>query len=762
MLVKREAFVRMYKALILAFAIYLLIAFIRFPDILLNITKMVPGAAADTYGNLWDIWWVPYALFKLHASIFSTNLLFWPIGANLVYQTMTPAAALLTAPLQAISLPLAYNVLFFLGFALSGAGMFVLADYVTSNKYAAFISGLIYTFSATHIIQSYIYLDWMFWCWIPIGLYFFIRILKEERNYYNAFGLAVSFLLSIAMGNLEEGIIEIMLYVFVLAAYLIYHATRKGVLRKWVALQLLVAVLLVLIMGAWLVVPLVNLLLAKPSSNLLNQNLLSVANQLNSLQYNVQNSMDLLSFFLPSFYNGPGTHGVYWYYRGLFAIASIEKTGYLTYTAIILALIGIIKTRDRAVLWAALGLIFAWISMGPYLQVAGASTQIPGLYLLYSSIKYINVVREPGRFIIIAIMALAILAGYGFIEISKFLEKRAPRFKIGKTYMLIAAISILFLFENTGMPITNSLRVMPFTTVPTIPRFYYELKSIPDNFSVLQLPAIPSTYGQSVLYEAEAEFYSTASLKPLDGGYITRTNYTEFEYLYYLPLAIEAKNLQDFGFPYYLSPVNENYSNQTLLFLYNFKTAFVVINTGAFNSTQLSYLYTYSENLFGSPVYIDNSTIAFQTSNAIQRALYKSFVVYPVLSDWNLTTTEKNGSAIGAWSPVGDGLLAIYAPYPKGIDEYNSIPSQTYTTNATMRFVAYSASGRQSLLYIEEQAGSESPVAISSIEVAPYEEEYEVRLPDLVSGPDGNYALFVVSNSSQSQVRVYNITISKS
>ncbi len=104
-----------HKAPIIAFAIYLVIAFLRFPNITGNITTTIPGANGDAYQNLWGMWWVVYALFHLHTNIYYTTLLFWPIGANLIYQTMSPLGSMITAPLQAISIPLAYNALFFIG-----------------------------------------------------------------------------------------------------------------------------------------------------------------------------------------------------------------------------------------------------------------------------------------------------------------------------------------------------------------------------------------------------------------------------------------------------------------------------------------------------------------------------------------------------------------------------------------------------------------------------------------------------------------------
>ncbi len=754
-----------YRAPIIAFAVYLLIAFLRFPHITLNITRVVPGAAADTYGNLWDIWWVSYSLFTLHTSMLSTYLLFWPIGANLIYQTLTPIAAILTAPLQSVSLPLAYNALFFLGFALSGIGMFVLADHVTSNRYAAFIAGMIYTFSATHIMQSYIYLDWMFWGWIPLGLYFFLRILEEKRNYYNTLGFASAFFLAVFMGNPELGLIALIMYLFVLIAYLLRHETRKRVLRKEVVVQLSLAALLILALGSWWIVPTAELLFAKPAP--LGSNVTSVANQLNTVQYNVQNSMDLLSFFLPDFYNGLGSNGVFGYYWKIFSVASIEKTGYLTYTAIALALIGLIKSRKKVIPWLVLGFVFAWLSTGPYLQIAGNNTGIPGPYLMYHSVQLVNIIREPGRFITILIMALSIIAACGYVEIEKAIEKSRYKPRINKTCLLVAAISILFLMENLGSPITNSAGIKPFTTAPVIPSFYYSLGKAAGNFSVLQLPAIPSPTGETELFPAEASYYTLASLKPTLGGYITRMNYTEIGYLYNLPLVMQAHLLQYNGTLTYMSPVNGNYTNQTLLFLYNFKTKFVVINKAAYNNSDMARLDAYLTDTFGASAYEDNSTIAFETGNAIQRSLFKSFVAFPVLSDWSYVPIGNNGNTTYAWSPYKQGLLAVYAPSPGDVSFNSSSEYNKYTTNATLSFSAMSTA-QSAQLEIGEQTGAGDSTMIETLNITSVQNRYTVRLNDLTSGTRENYVMFVPSNSSRnsysnsSDIIIGNISISRS
>lgn len=758
-----------YKVHIIAFIIYLVLAFIRFPIIAYNIKTTVPGANGDAYQNLWGMWWVVYAIFHLHTGIYYTNLLFWPIGSNLIYETMSPLGSIITAPLQSISLPLAYNALFFIGFPLSALGMFILADYVVSNKKAAFIAGLVYSFSAIHIIQAYSRIDWMVIGWMPLSLYFLLKIIKEERNYYNVVGFSLSFVLGIFITDIEQGFMMVMLYFFIIIAYLINSKTRKKVLTKTLLSQILLSMVIIFVIGSAEFIPVIKLFLTKSSTNGLNSNLISVANQLNNIPFNMANSLDILSFFLPSFYKGIIPIPIFLlYYWKIYSLASVEKTGFLTYTAMALALIGVIKSHKSSKLWIGLAVIFVLLSLGPYLTVAGNSYHLPLPYLIYHSIPLINIVREPDRFIDLFLIAFAILVSYGYIAIEKSISKTKRTNQWDKKYFIsLVLISLLFLLETSGAPITNSSAIFPITTKPETPSFYYMLRNLSGNFSIMQLPALPSAEGLVNLYNGEASYYSITALKPLVGGYITRTNYTEYIYLYYMPLALEAKTLQDYGVPLYIPLVNENYTNQTILVLYNFKTAFIILNTAAYTRNESEYLYSYLYNTFGAPIYTNGSTISFQTTNAVERSLFKSFVSYPVLAYWNYTPSKYLGSIVQTWSPNRQGLLAVYAPYPSNVSPINSL-NYTYTANATMSFGAISTI-KSSKLEIAVQRGLNAPTLIDVINVTDVRATYKVRLSGFVSGELGNYVMFITNNTdspfesgSHGNIFISDINISRS
>ncbi len=79
---------------------YLLLSILLFYPMILNIASSVPGSGGDVFQSLWDIWWVPYSLFTLHASPYFSSYVFYPVGANLATQTFAPIAGLVSAIFQ--------------------------------------------------------------------------------------------------------------------------------------------------------------------------------------------------------------------------------------------------------------------------------------------------------------------------------------------------------------------------------------------------------------------------------------------------------------------------------------------------------------------------------------------------------------------------------------------------------------------------------------------------------------------------------------
>ncbi|MDE1833313.1 MAG: hypothetical protein KGH58_02750 [Candidatus Micrarchaeota archaeon] len=756
---RKEGLVSRYKTHIISTAIYLLIALVMFYPIALHATTVTPGTGGDSYINLWSIWWVNYATFTLHTNIYYTNLIFWPFGVNLVYWTQTPVQALLSLPFQAVNLVFAYNVMLFVGFAVTGLGMFVLADYIVKNKYAAFIAGLIFTFSSVHIAQGLAHIDFIQLEWIPLFVFFALRTLNGYRSYLNIAGMAVCFALATLMGVVEQSMMLLLVLILIVIAYLLYRNTRRLILSKNFLISMVLFFVIAFIIGSWNFVPIINSVLSPGG--------ISVANGGNDIGHNMIWSTNLLSFFVPSFYNGVfyGLSGSSGIYNMLYSPDPTERVAYVGFLAIILGLFGIYRNWKDSRLWIAFAVIFGWLSLGPLLQIGPYITGIPTLYYLYHFIPLFNVMREPGRFNILLIMAVAILAAFG---VKSLLERmgsaagHAAARPATRALAVIAVVSLIMLLESNAFSFGPGFTSHIATQV-AVPQFYYAIANLTSNFSVLSLPALPlkaSAYMPEP-YTGQATYYTYITHKPVIGGYIARVNQTNQVSLYDVPLIVQASNLDFYGKLNFSSPVTENYTNQTLLTLNNYQTGFVAVAKGAFNQSSLNKLEGYLFSVFGNPVYNDNTTIAFSTAAALNRSAYRSFVAYPSLPLWSSTSIAYNGSYRTVWIPSGNGQMVVYAPYANST-AYNIglATGKPYLVNATIRFNALTnAQGGAGALYLAEPSANGGYSTIAAVNVTGRLAPYVVRT-QLVSGPRGNI-LFFAPGSQNYVVALSNITFSR-
>ncbi|HVA82614.1 MAG TPA: hypothetical protein VNF06_00420, partial [Candidatus Aquilonibacter sp.] len=429
--------------------LFLAISLVVFWPLAVNSATTTVNGAGDLYQNLWNLWWVNYATYTLHTSIYFTPLLYYPVGASLVTQTLSPITAYLSFPFQAVSLVFSYNIMLFLAFMLSGFFMFLLADYLVKNKYAAIIAGLIFAFAPMHMAQALSgHLNWTNVEFLPLFILFFLKMINEKKVLYSL-GAAVSFVFLLFMGDPEQGIITVVLVFFMLLVYLIRANLRSEILNRQFGIALGSMIVLILVIG--------SPFLLQIAPAITNGQLSQAAGALNDVNHNMLWSMPVISFFAPSMYNNLFT----WLsnsYVSIYSVDPTERVAYLGYVAFVLALIGIwhdYKKQKLAntLVWVVAAIIFGWLSLGPYVQLGNLQTSgIPGIYLIYAAIPFFNIIREPARFDLILTLALAILAAYGFHSLME--GRRAKNTHTLKNEQYLAAIlSILILIEYAGIPL---------------------------------------------------------------------------------------------------------------------------------------------------------------------------------------------------------------------------------------------------------------------------------------------------------------------
>ncbi|MGC8538193.1 MAG: hypothetical protein ACP5MZ_04440 [Candidatus Micrarchaeia archaeon] len=735
-----------------AFIGYLLVIILVFNPVLFHMGSRVPGTGGDSFLNLWEIWWTGYALLNIHTGIYYTYTIFWPIGTNLVYQTISPLTALISLPFQAFGLIYAYNITLIIGMLISAFGMYALAKYVTSNGYAAFMAGLFYAFSASHVAQAYDHMNWIDIGFIPIFLYFLLKAIREDGIYANAFGMGISFVLITFLGGYEKAIMSIMLALLVVILYLLYKTGRHRVIRKNFIFAAVLGIVIALVIGLWGFIPLIHTLLSAHG--------VSNAQYLNNVTYNEMWSNNLVSFFVPSYYNGVfNPSASLTYFAQVFRPDPTEKIGYIGYVPLLLALyaayIDIKAKRRRYLLWSAIAIFFAWMSIGPYLQIGGMVTGIPGIYTLYHAIPGLNVIREPGRFMIFGTIGLDVLAAIGIDVIMQKKLIKIFRSESYNNYALVAVAALLFIIGSSGIPYTSSTAGLLSTSVPPS-NFYKALSQVNSTFSVLELPVLKNYNSmQPLLSEGLVNYHAALSRKPFVGGYFGRENTTQAISVYNIPLAVQVQNLLNgYGFNY-ASPVVENYTNQTLLTLYNYHTLVVAIYKPEFTSTQLLGIDNYLGSIFGNPIYNGNTTLAFSTKVAVQAAVYKSIVAYPYPSDWQQVIILFNGTDYDMYLPKYPAPVTVFAPYAN--ETSNASASGRVDVHASFSAIA-SYPGSSLKVVLRSPTGY---VTLGNFTISKNMSSYSFNA-SLVPGPTGNTLLFIPSEyGNSSTVYIGDIRFSR-
>ncbi|MEM0201143.1 MAG: hypothetical protein QXD23_01945 [Candidatus Micrarchaeaceae archaeon] len=646
---------------IFALIIYAIISFVMFWNLFINTNGVVVNGGGDVYQSLWGLWWVPFSTFVLHSNPYITNMILYPVGANLATQTMTPLAGLIFAPLQAIGLSFEYNFLLFTSFILGGIFMFMLAKYLVKDNYAAFLAGLIFAFSPVHIAQSYSHLQWTITEFIPLFVLFFIIAIKDKKlNILCSVLGGLSLVLVTFMGDIEQGIM--MIFFAIVSIIILLIIERKEILKRITLYNLGLMIIVFLIFSS----PFIYWF-----SGAYNSSTINTANQLNGIANNMLYSDPLVSFFLPSYYNGIFHDASLSYFNQSYALSYqgiqyssdvTEKIAYIGFTVLALVLFALYHEHKKNRLleikyWLIIGIIFGLLALGPILQITDISTGIPSLYSAYKILPIFNVIREPGRFDFVVTLALAILAAFGFKNL------REKVHYVNKNIVLsVIGISILILIEYNGMPLSGSF-ANQLSTNSTIPYAFKQLgiQNLTNQFSILMLPALPSQE-TGYLYPGLEMYYDTAAKIPLVGGYPTRINATQQQLDQNIPLAVSALYLQTANITgnyaiQYPSPIIENYSDLSLLWLEQYRVGLVVVLKKAYNTQAYYTLDSYLTSIFGQP-YQDNNLTAFYVNNAN-------------LSVFNKTITSY---IIGTWIP---GYTPDYLPF---CNSQENCVNDTYAT----------------------------------------------------------------------------------
>lgn len=438
---------RAMRRLALVCACYLLISGIIFFPLIRDFNGVV-AAGGDSYFLMWNMWWAHDGAHRPGQSLLWTGYQYHPTGASLLLQPMDLAQIAWSWPIYSMWGPIAANsAVVFIPFVLTGFCTFLLARKLGLTDGPAFVAGLIFMlcpFHFAHILGGHTSLASLHW--LSLFCMAFIGWWRKPRP-------PLSVLLGLA---------------FLALFYTNWYLTSCGFLLaiSWSSVGVWQQPATMREKRRWLTILPALALVALGVGPILFPALLHGGEYEKPFGH-VQFSADVLSFFVPGEVSAwSGLSSIWQRFTG----NGSENGNYLGYATLVLAVVGLRFCRDRR-FWIVVLLLALILSLGPYLHVAGhwefsvaslgplrapaqwvertarelnpswcvtaGHVAVPLPYLFVKNIPLFSTARSPARFMALAFLALAIIAGFG---IQQLLTKLGTR---GRTIALVALVLLM-------------------------------------------------------------------------------------------------------------------------------------------------------------------------------------------------------------------------------------------------------------------------------------------------------------------------------
>ena len=432
----------------------------------------------DTLLNEWALAWFAHQAPRAPLRLFEANI-FYPESHTLAYSEAMIVQSAMGAPLRWLgaSPVLTFNLVLLAGFVLSGWALCLVVARWTGDWTAGLASGLLFGFNA-HTLARIPHLQAQHVEFLPFALAALDTVVRQPGIRQSA-RLAGWFTLQALTS----------VYLLVFSAF---GLTAAALARpEWYTSRRFVKVAPHFALAAGLAV-LALLPYLLPYRQLSQDRWFS-----RSLEQTMQYSASWTDYLAtPARFHYELWSHRFWAGNGLFpgAIGLL-----LTAVAIVR---GVAFREPRARMCLAMGASAVLLSFG---------TKAPGYAALYDLLPLLQAVRAPVRFGHLAILATAVLAGFGLVEIRRHVPVRAW------TLLSAAALAIITL-ESMVAP-------LHLTRYAGIPSIYRELRSEP-HAVVIELP-----FPRAAHVNATYMLYSTEHWKPMVNGYsgfLPRTYYDTF------------------------------------------------------------------------------------------------------------------------------------------------------------------------------------------------------------------------------------------
>ena len=543
-------------------ALYTFLTLVLTWPLVSRLTTHVPGVPQWAYDEatfLWNTWYFKHALVDALANPLHTELIWYPLGIDLVLYTYNFFHALVSQPLMlAVNLPFGSNVALLTSTVLSGYGTFLLVRYLLGRRWAgrlgrdltpgaavaaAFGAGLLYAFASNRAVYAMLgHYDMVTTQWIPFYALALLRSLDPDLSPRRRMGAALWAGFFMALNGLAEMITALFLAIFTLIV-LAAPATRRG--RDdgapWPGWRGLATSL-----G----------LAAGTAAVVWSPVLLPILRQFLTNDFSLQGwgealplSVDLLGLLKPTVLHPLfGGDVVAELHRVQLRALEQGVTGfrdvntvYLGWTVLALALAAAWRFGRRLRLWTWTALVFGLFALGPLLQIDGRyrfdldglETTFPLPFIVLHYLPIIKANRAPNRNSVLLMLGLAVLVGFA---LAWLLRTRGPALRRPQTW-IAGALCGLILFEHLALP-------LPLTDV-AVPAVYAQIAADPAPISVLQIPlGWRNSFGTFGPEATIHQVYQTVGGKPMLGGNISRAPDFKLDYFRRIALFQVLRDIQ--------------------------------------------------------------------------------------------------------------------------------------------------------------------------------------------------------------------------
>ncbi len=622
---------------LLVLGLYTLLSVLLTWPLILHLTTHVPGVpqwAFDESTFVWNIWYFKQALIDSVQSPLHSELIWYPLGIDLILYTYNFYHVLAAMPLAlATSLPLANNLTLLASTVLSGYGTWLLVSYLlgrleigdwrlgngraptlgssssanaqSSNLpisnlqspifWSALVAGAVYAFASNRSVYAALgHYDMVTTQWIPFYALALLRMLDgglapARRRHWAMLG-GIFF----ALTGLAEMISALFLAMFTLIAVMVWAVspqrrggTEKHRVESKSSLQSPISqsVTIPATLLNFLILGLVAFIFWSPA-------LIPILGAFFTADYDLQGWGDalMLSADLRGWFTATVFHPIF----GGDVVQELRlvqqraanpdlpgfrdvNTVFLGWVTLALALIGAFAYRRKVAVWIWTSVIFGVLTLGPLLQINGRYRfDLDGLEttvpLPFALLHFIPVIKANRAPNRNSVILMLGLAVLAGYGVYWLMTRLRASDRSTWTAWLRPALAVLL----AAAVIFEHMAVPLPLSDARVPAVYDQVAATPGDFSIMQVPlGWRNSFGVFGPEQTQLQYFQSAHGKPILGGNISRAPEFKMEYFQRIPY-FQALTEIEFGRP--VAPeVLEAAAAQAADLMYLYDTRYVLL-----------------------------------------------------------------------------------------------------------------------------------------------------------------------------------------